>query len=536
MSTSGSFTPAGTPACPAPMTRAALLALRTAGTLRPECHYVITDGPVIGTAGNTSPTIIELHAVTSTDIAREAKVSTTFDNVAFEGTYDIDAGAAGSLNALTDHWGNRISDEDANAPTVHTQFPYHLSSTLLRDNNVNDCLLPGWAAAVAAGVEVIDNDLRNSTADLTGVTSGRFSGNTSVGALLTFAAPSSTVALNNLSATTVSCLGTGALTFQGNTGVAGSVTVDAPSTAAVDFSNNQIGGASGGFRVAVAGKTGAAATVSGNRMYNRTIGPPQDLLCSGPALITVNDNSLNTVLLELNGTGSSTVEHNDIDNSTVQQLSTAGGSLNVQRSQLGGTTVTVGAANAGSNNIATSEIRSGGMSLLGPVGGVGQNDIINTDLSSLELDVSATATAGVQISGGRYHGGQITQNRTAGTGSLLLSFCSMLGPDSNITDSGTVDPGRPVSLERVNLTGSDVNIGNLAAGRTLDALFAYVDMMHSTINLTGLQTAFLGYGRMMESTLTNAGFELKTFTMDGAVKTLAANVTGKAVNPGFDNF
>lgn len=171
MSTSGSFTPPAIPECAyAPdMTRAQALALRAAGALNPNCVVRITDGPTVGTAGNTSPTTIELNPVSPTDLGMSARVTTTFDNSAWSGRYDVDLGTAGSIVELRDNWGNVVTDPDADSPTVHGQFPWHKSGTLFRDNLVDDAALTGWDAATLTTCS--GNVVRRSTVDLTGATS-----------------------------------------------------------------------------------------------------------------------------------------------------------------------------------------------------------------------------------------------------------------------------------------------------------------------------------------------------------------------------
>lgn len=332
------------------MTRAALLALRAAGQLRTECHYIITDGPVIGTPGNTSATVIELHAVTPTDIAREAKVSTVFDDVAFTGSYDIDAGAAGSLNALTDHWNNQIGDEDADAPTVQTEFPFHLSGPNLRDNTVNDCSLPGWAAAVAAGVAVTDNTLQESTVDLTGKTSGTFQRNELSASSVTATVPASFITGNTLNLATVDHLGTsaGSFSFQQNTMLTGSLTVDAATTSQVTFNNNVIGGAAGGYRVEVQGKTGGPVIISGNRLFNNGPGA-YDLRAGGTGVVNVTANEVGAGTITSTSAGDLVLTGNTLSGALVTHLgsgvftmsgSTAtGGLVNTQTTSTRGLTV-----------------------------------------------------------------------------------------------------------------------------------------------------------------------------------------------------
>lgn len=75
--------------CPAPMTRSALLALRTAGSLDINCAYVITDhvqGRLV------TGTLIRLDATSPTVLSEAVSVQTTYDNEAWSGIYDIDRG------------------------------------------------------------------------------------------------------------------------------------------------------------------------------------------------------------------------------------------------------------------------------------------------------------------------------------------------------------------------------------------------------------------------------------------------------------
>jgi hypothetical protein len=101
--TSGYFPPPATESnCPGPMTRAALLALRTGGQLSVNCHYVITDH-VQGTLA--AGTTVTLHAVSSSELSEEARVNTLFDNESWFGIYDLDAS---SIIYLRDNRGNEV--------------------------------------------------------------------------------------------------------------------------------------------------------------------------------------------------------------------------------------------------------------------------------------------------------------------------------------------------------------------------------------------------------------------------------------------
>jgi hypothetical protein len=87
-------------ACPAPMTRAALLVLRNAGSLLKDCDYVITDHVQGRLVAGTQ---IHLQAVSAGALSEAVSVNTTYDNEAWAGVYDLDRGL---VLELTDNRGN----------------------------------------------------------------------------------------------------------------------------------------------------------------------------------------------------------------------------------------------------------------------------------------------------------------------------------------------------------------------------------------------------------------------------------------------
>lgn len=166
ISTNGSFTPPSDPPCVQTADRAALLALRAANGLDPQCHYRIP-GPTIGTAGNTSPTTIELHAVTTGALGLEAKVFTTFANEAWQGLYDVDLGAAGTITMLADNKGNVLEDSRTDAPVIHTQWPWH--NTNFVRNHIVAGANGNFTGLGALTTQIMDgNDFNNTILDATG--------------------------------------------------------------------------------------------------------------------------------------------------------------------------------------------------------------------------------------------------------------------------------------------------------------------------------------------------------------------------------
>lgn len=86
--------------CPAPMTRAALLALRAANALRTECPYIITDHVQNRLVAGTT---ITMRAVAGNELSEQVEVNTAYDNEAWFGIYDLDRAM---VLELTDNRGN----------------------------------------------------------------------------------------------------------------------------------------------------------------------------------------------------------------------------------------------------------------------------------------------------------------------------------------------------------------------------------------------------------------------------------------------
>lgn len=528
-----------------------IVALRDSGGLRVDCHYRV-QGPVIGTPGNTSPTIVELHAVTASALSKEAKVQQTFNpEGAFIGSYDPDADTAngGTLNELIDHWNNQISDEDAGSVaghTVHTQWPYHLASTNLRDNVINDSTLIGLDTALPAGGRFNDNTIRNSTVDITGraAAGAFFDQNVIETSTVTAHNPTSFIRQNQITGATVSNLGTtgASFSFQNNVMLTGTVNVDAATTAQVTMNNNVFGGTSGGYRVAIRNRTAGLVTISGNRLFNNS-GGAQDLLVDGPSgTVTVASNEIGAGSISfLAGVGnaSSSISSSELRGVTVTKQAGCLAPSSITNSKLSNCTVTYGAANNASTNlIQQCDIRSGQLQLLGPVAAPGRNDIQFIDADTILVTVAATATGGVNLNGGYYNisGPGIQQNRTAGTSSLSFYGCDMRGV-AQVIDNGTTDPGAPVenSFNRCRFVDTVVNVGNMS-GRTGNTIAQQLECVGSTLTISGLGTnKFLDKGRMLGATLDNAGFQIQTFDLMGVTKTLTADQSNKLANPSFDN-
>lgn len=186
MSAGAGYIPAAVPPCAyAPrMTRAAAQALAAAGGLSENCVVVITNGPTIGTAGNTSPTEIELNPVSPTQFGQAARVHTTYTAEAWTGQYSI---SGNTITRLQDDKANVV--EDASGSIIATQFPWGYAN--VRSNNIKATVtttvsLGNWTIPAVAGAIIEANTITGGNVativSLTGLNASthQFIGNTIV--------------------------------------------------------------------------------------------------------------------------------------------------------------------------------------------------------------------------------------------------------------------------------------------------------------------------------------------------------------------
>lgn len=314
MSTSGSFTPPGVPECAyAPhMTRAAAIALAAGGGLLENCVVVIDDGPVIGTAGNTSPTSVELNPVSPTAFGQTARVFTTFAAEAWPGVYDI---ALNKITELRDDFGNTAKDLDAAAPTVHTQVPWHLGSTTFRDNYFEDAVLTGFPGTGT----FTNNRVVESTLDFTGKTAGTVNQSSFLGSTVTTGAASFTASRLEMHGSSVTNSGTGPLTFTGTEmeSANNALVLQAGDTQGASITGCQWLGSTNGFRINLNRTGGGAFSALSTLFQGASSDPVGDMLISG-----TGSASLNTCQILCRGGGGSNSMF-VIDGSGVFQLTRA---------------------------------------------------------------------------------------------------------------------------------------------------------------------------------------------------------------------
>lgn len=513
MSTSGGFTPPSQASCPPPMTRAALLALRTAGTLDPQCHYIVIDGPVIGTAGNTSPTEIELHATSPTELAQEAKVHTTFDNSAWDGRYDIDLGTAGSITELTDTWGNTARDPDADSPTVHTQFPWHRGASAFRDNYAEDAVLTGWDAGTATASR---NRVVSSTVDLTGNWS--FSDNWVQGGTVTLTQSTGTRIFNG---NTVR----GGAVFRALTGATGGAVV----------TNNQF---LDGYVTEIAATSTAGVTVGGS-VFTGHGSAALDCQIDGSGSRFINDSHsfahFSQTQYVLVGAGTASVNTGSVMNAAriVRDPATT---ANVSLSQVRGSGSVIQAAGATGAGIT---LEASTIEALGTV--ITQNGpgAITSNSSRLGANISnsATATRGLSLASCDLKGGTLTQNRTGGAGTDTMQSLTLRSSFSSVILNGAVDPGgnqTPVNNVTVESGASLTLTDPVGSG----AVVIQNSHLSSNAVISGTGTGLVAFCRFSARVTVNLGaFSHDSSVAEGLLTiTATANNSGSLANKSFSDW
>lgn len=131
-------------------------------TLVPGSWILYTEGPTIGTAGNTSPTQILVQATSTSDVTTNVTVFTEFSYGGWLGVYDLVV--TGKFSELRDHLGNVVIDIKQANNLIIDQFPWGYNNvygnTITQADPAVDgtyLALTGWGVAAAAGTVIAHN-------------------------------------------------------------------------------------------------------------------------------------------------------------------------------------------------------------------------------------------------------------------------------------------------------------------------------------------------------------------------------------------
>lgn len=509
MSTSGGYVPEAVPECSyAPrMTRAQALALRAGGGLLERCPIVITDGPTIGVPGFTSPTEIELQPTGPSELGLAALVHTTFDDNAWAGIFDIDLGTAGSIIRLTDHRNNTVVDRDADSPTVHTQFPWHLTGVVMRDNWIEDSTLTGWPTA--GPFTCWNNTIKEATVNLTGAGATTLSGNNiEIATLnLTGSGPNTIMQNRIYQFFNVAHTDSGTFNFNGNDcyGVSptgGAIVANSAGTTSVTLNEIQSGstvtptvdnqGASGTFTVG-SSKVWSAARIA------KGAGATGAMFVQNSVL-----KGLTALTLPAASTGGINVQASDLDAATITQNSTAGGNINIGSTPAGGT--------AGSSRI---------------VGG--------------SVVMAAAATRVLLMTNCDLHGATVQSSATNATGNDQILNSRIQGPIGTVAID--VNGASPVAGTRTVVDGCDiVRGGALVAGASQGTAGTQImcvgtEISGGSVVTMGAGVSALNQSRIAAAATVNTGaFVHSAVVIEGQfIKTLTAANVNRRCTKGFDD-
>lgn len=509
MSTGTGFTPPSTPECPyAPrMTRAAAQALAASGGLKENCVVVlITDTPVIGTAGNTSPTEIELNPVSPTAFGQTARVFTTFGAEAWPGVYDL---ANNAITELRDDFGNTAKDVDATAPTVHTQVPWHLGSATFRDNYFEDSTLIGLDTAVGIMRNV---SVSASTVDFTGKTTGSWIESEIQSSTITTGVSMGLSNSKVMGASTLAGTSAGAINLT-NSVVEGSASVINDPGSLKTWSFNSSFVQSGCVLRSQAGTVAKTASISFTTLTGRVF--TNSILWLGDTMLTFNRSYVEfTAAWTLDGAGGATtfnINEADMRACTVTRSAvagrfdfTSGRAVASTFDHQGSGTMNCSQGNVNTGSIIRSAAGSvGDLSVQGSI--INGGTVLVTAVRSLSLvfcsvvdaqgivtcsgaTATAIATTGDRLDGTHVaYGGHIEFATTTGANSNEVSRCTVRG--SSVAAHGLVrfdGTSDGVWLDASQILGGSVTVSNAASG--LSGATALHDLhvdAGSVLNYTG---------------------------------------------------
>ena len=500
------FPASGGAACPAPMTRAALIALRNASSLRTECPYTITDF----TQGRfLAGTTITLQAVAANELGLDGEINTLFDNTAWECRYDIDTN---NLLMVQDNLNNRVTSE-----LLGRVSSFDWGNTAYIQNTWEG----NFSVTYGAPYQVVGNVLtRTGVLNLTGRAGGTLNHNTIRGSL-------------NLQAST--------LTVNNN---------DIPTTATITATSFNAGGtglltntfhANAGFTVAA---RSGPVNVQGS-----VFGETSSVSHTGTGAFTIlNSRIIDAATIAHSSTGAFNVTGGEVFG-TATSITHATGTLSLTGSIVGpnGRITKTGAASTGVLtvnycNIGTAgfvtQSGANGMSLTGSsVQGAGyiqsasgSNSSVTVNYSAIDsqgyVNITAASTAGtVNISGLNIHSNGYLEK--SGTGNVSASYCLITGA-GRIESRGV----RNLLVQYAVLSNIGRVVSNAPAGAGITDMFAYSSLQDygiASFNATGAAANNIIYSSVRGSTGsisfggTNTGAAVSRLTVDNGVVSFTNN-------------
>lgn len=485
MPTSGAYTPPAQANCPAPMTVAALRALRDAGGLDPQCHYIVTDW-VQGTT-LAGPNTVELHAVNASVLALEAKVFTPYDNEAWAGLFDIDRGTVGQLIELRDNLNNVVRDTTGTSPILGT-FPWGTATWSENEFDSVTLTAPATARTVAG------NRIANSTVDMTGWASGFITASKIENSSVVTTGNVMTISNSHIHGTTLTGAATGSITVQTSSRLfASSVINDPGSLRTFSITDADLRG------VSVRGQGGTAAVsfgIAASRLRRSPAGG--SIVASGDTSVNISGSdidfastwtvdgpsgtSLNITGATIDGlllTRSAVAGRMDINggyytSTVIDHQGT--GQINATSSWTKGGTLRLAAGSSGTLSIQGGTVENGTMLVTSVRSlSMGVGSYVGGLATVTESGTTATtiASIGDRLDQSRIDGGaQVTFSTTAGANTNQVSRSlvrgSSVGGEGVITITGTTDGA---VIDNCNILGGIVTIKDASSGLSGQSAF-----------------------------------------------------------------
>lgn len=540
--------------CPAPMTRAALITLRNTNSLSKDCDYVITDhvqGRLV--AGTT----IHLQAVDTNTLSEVVSVKTPYDNVAWSGIYDIDAG---QVTFLQDNLSNTVR-----GAIPVTDFDW--GNTALQHCSILGAIM-NYTYGNTASIQYLR--VEGATLDLTNyagvIANLRIIGESVVslaGSRLRFSdcdfSGNSTVYFSNTTATTLIVgLAISGHSFVNFTSSTLPITIDGMS---VHYSNIQASSVTtgsftaNGFILAngilnlTTGMNAFTAIRSSLRDNAVITSAAGSILLSGCEVITnasVSTSAGNTSLslqsakistrslVNSNGAGSLSIVRANIDaNSLIQTITGSTSSLSISNSKIAGnTTISITAASLGANLTIDSCLLESASS------------ITMSGTRSCNISSTTVLGSGISLSGANAQTDIIQQCYVAQGGIITLSCngvantlqrCSCIGSATTIQLTGTSGAANYNRVSVVN--GANVVQNNLSNALTLTQCFISAGSQIALQNCAAGQTiqyvyverqGFLNINKTTNNVIQSVRVDNATFNINAT----AGNILNTTVNGG----
>jgi hypothetical protein len=441
--------------CPAPMTRAALLALRTSGLLDVNCVYTVTDHVQGRLVAGTQ---IVLQAVSPTELSEQVEVNTTYDNEGWSGLYDIDLALVTRLNdnlgnhaesangaaAANFDWGNTSWRNVTNVEsTIIATYgaPAILSNVLVA--NLSTLNTTGFTGTITNS-EITDGstflangsngawnrmELDNvSTLDLTGYTAGGSHFDTKMNATsVSFVGQTGAVQLrrNDLKNTFVSSTGAGTYNLNGNIITGGSLTRTAGS---------------------------GTSSISGSLMRNGTVNQ------SGTGTLSMSGNNVFDSTITQSGAGGIQLLTNNFSCSS-QVIGNSAASITVTTTELHQSSILTDTGSTSSVTVSQCSLKSGSTIAKNGATSTGPLIVTYTNLQSTSrIDQFGAGTLAVDrssLAGESY----IRKTAASTAGNLTAQSGTSLDSQGFIEVSGTgnttVTACTVTELSRINVLSGD---------------------------------------------------------------------------------